>query len=318
MLAVILLATYNGAAYLQEQLNSIVEQTYTHWLLVAKDDGSTDSTVDILYRYCERYPGKVLFLGSSTQNQGPARMFSSLVQYILDREQELQLENYCIAFCDQDDIWRQDKLQRIADCLQAQCGIEAMPPLLIHSDLSVVDECGNTIAPRFSAYQGVKPRCNDFIELLVHNVVTGCTAVMTPALARVCTPVPGAAYMHDWWFALIASLIGRIHYIDQPLVAYRQHRGNTLGAREFKPQSKFKAISGFLAPDADRALKKVARQARWLRAHPPCRLTSAQIAACWLASDLVERRSMVMRAVAFKLLKHLGAYTARQRSRLLG
>ena len=317
MLAVILLATYNGEAYLREQLDSIIEQSYPHWLLIAKDDGSSDGTVDVLHRYREGYPEKVLFLGSSAQNQGPSRMFSSLIQYVLDREQELQLKDYCIAFCDQDDIWHRDKLRLTVDCLQAQCSDAAIPPLLIHSDLSVVDGYGNTIAPRFSVYQGVIPRRNDFVELLVHNVVTGCTAVMTPPLARVCTPVPSAAYMHDWWFALIASLIGRVHYIDQPLVAYRQHGGNTLGAREFKPQSKFKAISGFVAPDADSALRKVARQARWIRAHPPRRLTSTQIIACWLAGNLVERRSRVLRAAAFKLLKHLGAYTARRRARAL-
>ena len=317
MLAVILLATYNGEAYLQKQLDSIAEQTYQHWLLIAKDDGSIDGTIDILLRYQERYPAKVLFLGSSTQNQGPLRMFSSLIRYVLEREQELQLKAYCIAFCDQDDVWHQEKLRLSVDCLQAQCRDGTMPPLLIHTELSVVDEYGNTIAPRFSAYQGVMPKRNDFIELLVHNVVTGCTAVITPSLAQACTPIPSTAYMHDWWFALIASLIGRIHYIDQPLVAYRQHSGNTLGAREFKPQSKFKAISGFVAPDADSALRKVARQARWIRAHAPRRLTSAQNVACWLASALVERRSMVMRAVAFKLLKHLGAYTARQRGRAL-
>ena len=317
MLTVILLATYNGAGYLQEQLDSIVGQTYPHWLLFVKDDGSTDGTVDILHRYHERYPEKVLFLGRSAHNQGPARMYSSLIQYVLEREQELQLKDYCIAFCDQDDIWHSDKLRLTVDCLQAQRSDGALPPLLIHSELSVVDEHGNTIAPRFSAYQGVMPERNDFIPLLVHNVVTGCTAVITPPLARACTPIPSTAYMHDWWFALVASLIGRILYIDEPLVAYRQHGGNTLGAREFKPQSKFKMISGFVAPDADKALLKVARQARWIHAHPPCRLTSTQIIACWLASALVERRSMVLRAMAFKLLKHLGAYEARRRGRAL-
>jgi glycosyltransferase involved in cell wall biosynthesis len=315
MLAVILLATYNGDAHLEEQLDSILEQTHAQWLLLAKDDGSTDETVEILQRYRKRFPEKMLYLGSSERNLGPALMFSSLIQHVLDQERELQLDDYCIALCDQDDVWHRDRLRITVDHLQSRLGAGPVPPLLIHSDLSVIDANGATLASRFSDYQGVMPRRNDFIALLALNVVTGCTTLMTPALARACTPVPEQAYMHDWWIALVASLVGEIHYIEQPLVGYRQHGGNTLGAREFKPKSRFKAISELVAPGADVTLRRVARQASWIGAHPPCRLTALQWLACRIVGGLMRPRSMLLRAAAFKLIRHLSTFEAWQRGR---
>jgi hypothetical protein len=316
MLAVILMATYNGAAYLEDQLDSILGQTYRRWLLIVRDDGSTDDTVEILQRYQTRNPEQMLFLGCSERNLGPARMFSSLIRYVTGHEQSLRLDDYCIALCDQDDIWHRDKLRITVGRLQPLLRDGPMPPVLIHSDLSVIGADGEPLAARFSAYQGVMPRRKGFVALLALNVVTGCTLLMTPALARACTPVPEQACMHDWWAALVASLVGRIEYVDQPLVAYRQHRGNTLGARRLVPKSRSAALGELVGPAVDATLAKAARQAAWIGAHPPCRLTPVQRLACRVVGVLMRPRSMLLRATAFKLINLLSRIEDRQRGRV--
>jgi glycosyltransferase involved in cell wall biosynthesis len=310
MLAVILLATYNGERYLGQQLDSIFAQTHDDFLLIVKDDCSTDMTAIILRRYRERYPDKFTLLAGHGQNRGPSRMFSDLLEYVIGHEQALELADYCIAFCDQDDIWHEDKLRVSIDALQTLCAQDAGndPMLRIHSELRVVDGQGQLIHSSLSAYQGLRPRRNHFIELVMHNTVTGCSALITPALARACTPVPAEAYMHDWWCALIASLCGRIHYIAQPLLDYRQHDANTLGARRFEQLPKHKILRGMIAPEANRNLKRVARQARYLLQHPPCRLSRLQKLAARLVGYGMAAKSIVLRAVTMKLLQYLSIH----------
>jgi glycosyltransferase involved in cell wall biosynthesis len=308
MLAVIVLATYNGDRYLGKQLDSIFAQTHDEFLLIVKDDCSTDNTPVLLRYYRERHPQQVILLAGHGQNRGPLRMFSDLLEYVLGHEQALGLQDYCIALCDQDDIWHPDKLQISIEALQQVRGEDQDAALLVHSELSVVDEQGQPMHPSLSAYQGLRPRRNHFIELIMHNTVTGCSALLTPALARACTPIPDEAYMHDWWCALVASLIGRIHFIESPLVDYRQHDSNTLGARRFERQSKRQILRGMVADEADRNLKRVARQARYLLQHPPARLNRLQQLACRLVAYGMPAKSMVLRAATMKLLQYLSIH----------
>jgi hypothetical protein len=104
-------------------------------------------------------------------------------------------------------------------------------PVLAHTDLKVVDENLNTIAPSFWAYSNLDPyRGNAFNRLLMQNVVTGCATVINRALARLAYPIPPEALMHDWWLALVASAFGQIKTIPQKTVLYRQHADNQVGA----------------------------------------------------------------------------------------
>ena len=310
MLAVILLATYNGERYLAKQLDSIFAQTYPHILLVARDDCSSDATYRILQDYQQRYSNQLIIVESHTNNQGPLRTFSDLLEYVLQRESELGLNDYCIAFCDQDDIWEKNKLRISIEYLQSLRGDRDDSAILIHSDLIVIDEQERTINPSLAEYQGIQPQRNHFAELIMHNTVTGCTALLTPALARACVPIPEQAYMHDWWCALIASLAGRIHYIEQPLVYYRQHNSNTLGARQFERRTKREILRELVQPKTDQVLKRVARQAGyiWCQSSSTYHLTWRQKIACWLVAYLLKYNNSVLRALAMKLLQFLSVH----------
>jgi len=113
-------------------------------------------------------------------------------------------------------------------------------PILIHSDLRVVDEQLNEIAPSFVKFQGLPdPRKHDFPKFLYQNVVTGCATFFNRALLEIATPIPEQAIVHDWWFAQCAKLFGVLVYIDEPLLDYRQHGENSIGARCHKEQNSF-------------------------------------------------------------------------------
>ena len=221
----ILLATYNGAAFLNQQLGSIESQTHRNWRLIVRDDGSTDKTPEIIEAFRARHPDKVVVLRDEDGNLGLVRNFSRLMEHAG--------ADY-VAFCDQDDVWKPEKLEHSLQkmrALEAKHGPEG--PLLVFTDLTVVDEDLQVVHPSFWRYQGVRPkRCNALIRLLLLNVVTGCTALMNRPLVEKSMPIPGGAVVHDWWVALVAAVFGAAGYIVQPTVLYRQHGKNISGARD--------------------------------------------------------------------------------------
>lgn len=214
----ILLPTFNGASWLPELLDSVLAQSFTDWTLWARDDGSTDSTVDILTTFAKREPRIRLVTGGS-QRLGAAGNVGLL------------LEGSTAAYsllCDQDDVWNRDKVAFTVDRLRR--GSRGCP-VLVHGDLEVVGEQLQLISPSFWEFRALDPIDGvKFSRLLVRNVAVGCTMGMNAALRRRVTPIPAAAYMHDWWIALVAAGIGEIHRIDTPLIRYRQHSSNTVGA----------------------------------------------------------------------------------------
>ena len=232
----ILLATFNGAPYLSAQLDSLLGQTETSWRLLVRDDGSTDATPRIIASYCERHPGRIVVIDAGGERLGPGGNFSRLLAAATAGR---------IMFCDQDDVWLPGKIAataaRMAE-LEQSWGRET--PLLVHTDLRVVDDSLGPIAPSLWRYQGADPeRGMRLGRLLVQNCATGCTVMINRALADRALPIPEAAMMHDWWLALVAACFGRIGYVDEATVLYRQHGANDTGARRLS----FSALAGQLA-----------------------------------------------------------------------
>jgi glycosyltransferase involved in cell wall biosynthesis len=222
----ILLATYNGGAYLEEQLVSIEAQTHSNWRLIARDDGSADGTPDSLARFQDRHPDKVTIIQDDDGNLGLVQNFSRLMS--------VSTAPYA-AFCDQDDVWVPEKL---SVCLERMRELEAEhgsdKPLLVFTDLTIVNEELKVIHPSFWQYQSLQPqRCNDLNRLLLQNVVTGCTALISRSLIRKAVPIPEGAIVHDWWLALVAAGFGRSRFVSLPTVLYRQHSLNVIGAKPF-------------------------------------------------------------------------------------
>lgn len=230
----ILLSTYNGSAFLAEQLDSLFAQTCANFVVVVRDDGSKDNTLEILQDYKSREPDRVHLVASDAGNLGARDSFAYLVNYVLQHKAALSLESAYMAFCDQDDVWFPNKLdtglQAMLETEQANPDV----PVLIHSDLQVVSKTLEPVAPSLARYQGLETTRNSFNQMVISNLVTGCTALINEALARKSLPVSNNAIMHDWWLALVAAAFGKVVYLDQALIHYRQHGSNTIGAKEHK------------------------------------------------------------------------------------
>jgi len=230
----ILLPTWNGEKYLHEQVDSLLAQDYPDFVIVSRDDGSRDSSPAIIADYAARFPQRFHIVTADGRNLGASGSFALLMAYAMEHKATLGLASAWVMPSDQDDVWHTDKLRTSMTRMQELEGLYPGLPLLVHGDLEVVDEAMGQIAPSFVRYQGLQPQRNGFGRLLVSNTVTGCTALCNEALLKRALPVPAQAVMHDWWLALVAGAFGRLSYIDAPLLQYRQHGANTIGAKEYK------------------------------------------------------------------------------------
>lgn len=222
MKILILLSTYNGERYLKEQLNSLFLQSYQDFKLIVRDDGSTDRTKEILNSY------NVELLDSSV-NLGVKKSFETLLNYAYEN-----FEAKYFMFCDQDDVWNNNKIEKTLKKMQELEKLYGEEiPLLVHTDLEVVDEKLNTINSSFMEFQKIDHSRKSFNNLLMQNIITGCTVMINRKLAQMCLPIPDKAIMHDWWIGLVATQFGEIGYVDEPTIKYRQHTSNTIGAKGF-------------------------------------------------------------------------------------
>lgn len=235
----ILLATYNGAAFLEEQIDSILRQSHENWRLLVRDDGSTDRTVEILEQSAKDHPDKILLIADNDGNLGCTGNFNRLM--------ERSTAEY-VALCDQDDVWLAHKLAASMERMQVlerDHGPET--PVLVHTDLRTVDRSLKIIGPSLWQYQGLNPAdANDFGRLLIHNVVTGCSMLINRALKERALPIPAEAKVHDWWIALVASAFGTTGAVSAPTALYRQHGSNVMGARAFAGLRIFARIVEFI------------------------------------------------------------------------
>lgn len=219
----ILLSTYNGARFLEEQVASIRAQTYADWHLLVRDDGSTDDTRKLLRGFAAADPRVEIFT-DGLGNLGAWRSFGALVNAAATKNPRY------VFFADQDDVWQRHKVGRELNELQK---LEALTPLaaaLVSSDLQVVDERLTPLYESFREHQHMYFDHDDPLgTFLVHNSVVGCTLAFNGQLLSLAAPIP-AGVPHDWWVALCAASAGRVMTIDEPLVRYRQHGTNVVGA----------------------------------------------------------------------------------------
>lgn len=217
----VLLAVYNGEKYLKAQIDSLLNQTVKDIKIIIRDDGSTDNSPFIINEYCEKYPQIVSKL--SGEATGSAKCNFAELLYNCD-------DDY-IMFCDQDDVWLPQKIEKTLDAMKSAEGANREIPVLVHSDLKVVDQDLNVISNSFFKFQRLNQDSITLPKLLVQNYVTGCTVMINRALKQRCGKIPNECVMHDWWLALTAQLFGKIVCISEPLMLYRQHSGNQVGAK---------------------------------------------------------------------------------------
>ncbi len=220
----IVLAAYNGARFIREQIDSIRAQTWTQWRLLVRDDRSTDSTGELLAGLA-RSDSRITVLSPDGERLGPWQSFGLLLR----RASELGCR-YAF-FADQDDVWLRDKVERSLFLLRRHEGTHgSTQPALVHSDLHVVDESLQSINPSYRKHQRVLyDRAEPLRTLLLHNAPMGCTMAMNRALLDFALPLPGNV-PHDWWLAQCGAAAGEVLDIPAPLVLYRQHGANVVGS----------------------------------------------------------------------------------------
>lgn len=232
----ILLATYNGERFLPEQIESITSQSFKDYNILASDDNSSDCTFEILRSYESVLGEKIKVVQSNTHSA--KENFYNLLD-MADAEY--------IALCDQDDFWQSDKLEKSLKAVQRlerRYGKET--PILVHSDLEIVDENLNSQNKKMSELTGISEAIKyakkeskylytistekSFSRYLVENNITGNTVIINKALLDIYKR-PEVSFMHDWWLGMIAFTFGKVGYLNECLVKYRQHESNELGAK---------------------------------------------------------------------------------------
>lgn len=218
----ILLATYNSEKYLSEQIDSIINQTYKDWILYIRDDGSTDSTRVILKKYKTIIPNKIKLI---EDDKGSLKSYMNFVELMRSVEADYYM------FCDHDDVWLPNKLYL---SLSRMINLERRnpsKPIVIHTDMKVVDRSLNIISESFWKYSKYLPNHTSFWELVSCNTVNGCTMLFNHRAKMACAGNEPYCLMHDVLVAQsVAAVGGIISAIKEPTVLYRQHDTNVIGA----------------------------------------------------------------------------------------
>lgn len=214
----ILMSTYNGEEYLVQQINSIIEQSYSNWVLYIRDDGSSDRTVEIIKEYCQNYSNIKFFNEQHIKNYGVVHSFMELLKHV-------DADFY--MFADQDDYWKEDKILHTVNAMLGTPYNDL--PVCVHTNLTVVDK---TLKNKVESEP--KRVWTPFQKVLFSNCVTGCTAMVNNKLKEK-IDFNRIEYknivMHDWWVALIASQFGKLVYLDESTMLYRQHGNNVDGSQ---------------------------------------------------------------------------------------
>ena len=219
----ILLATYRpNDRYLIELLKSINNQTYKNIELFVCDDSASPEISSHILDMLNKFIRKFHFeFDKNEVNEGSNKTFEKLTQ---------QSNADYLAFCDQDDIWEIDKIEHLVKTIETQKAV------LCYSDLSVINSDNKLI---FSSFRKIKKRAvpifgdDCFKYLLSRSSVTGCTILVKSKIACEALPFFDGFNVHDQWLAFYASSKGRIAYVALPLVRYRIHKGNQIGANIF-------------------------------------------------------------------------------------
>lgn len=215
----ILLATYNGEKYVSEQIESILSQTHKNFNLIISDDNSTDNTFKILKKY--EKTDKRIKVYKQISNIGYVKNFEFLLS---------KVESKYFMLSDQDDIWLETKVEKEYKKIKEDNND------LVFSDLRIVDEKLNILYKSFNKTMHLYRKIckyNDYRLEFLYNCITGNTIICKSSFIEQILPIPEGV-KHDAWIGLIVSLKGKIKYLDEQLILYRQHSNNQIGIKKHK------------------------------------------------------------------------------------
>ncbi len=224
------LCTYNGAPFLREQLDSIAQQTRIPDELIVSDDKSSDETPDIIADFSASAPFPVRFVVNE-QNLGSTKNFERAIALC---------GGDVIALCDQDDFWLPEKLSRIEQVFAGEARVG-----IVFSDAEVVDENLRPLGYRLWDSVGFDDRSRRLVRdgrvldvLLPGWTVTGATMAFRSTFKEMARDIPiNLPLIHDGWIALMIASVAEVRFVEEPLIQYRQHSRQQIGAPERKPDS---------------------------------------------------------------------------------
>jgi hypothetical protein len=244
---------------LEDFVLSVQVQTHGDWHLWIRDDASSDASREIALALAAR-DARIQVLPTDGARIGAAASFGWLLDH-------LPADAEAIMFADQDDVWLPEKIEHTLVAMEV---VERRRPgpVLIHTDLIVVDAVLREIDPSFWHYAMIDPEPVSLRRLIVQNVATGATVMVNRALRERAGRLPPDAAMHDWWFACVAAAFGRMLAMRPPTVLYRQHGANSIGARRPVDALAWRDVAGAVphafrrAPQVRAHIGAAARQAR--------------------------------------------------------
>jgi glycosyltransferase involved in cell wall biosynthesis len=199
------MATYNGSKFIQEQIESIVEQSLQVDQIIIVDDASVDDTVSIISAVKDP---RIRLIRNKT-NRGVIHSFNEAISCA---------SGEIVFLCDQDDVWRRDKVETCIRYFAANPNKS-----VVISNASVIDAMGHEVRNSWFGGEGFK---GGFVRNLVKNRYTGCMMAMRRAEIIDFCPVPASVPMHDMWIGLMNEIYGQTGYIHEPLMSYRRHSNN--------------------------------------------------------------------------------------------
>ncbi len=217
----ILMATYNGARFLDEQIKSIQAQTFTNWELIIRDDNSSDETLAIINSFITA-DSRIKLITNGTLHGSACINFSNLFDWVYTSGDK----NY-IMFTDQDDIWMEHKVERSLNFIKQQENIYPNMPILGYSRFKYMSVSGDPIAQELQFPLELR-----LSTLLMENYAWGCTMIMNQQLVKQIRKIPVNVVNHDYWVAMVAAAFGKAVLLDEPLLYYRQHDVNVSGTYE--------------------------------------------------------------------------------------
>ena len=246
----IAMCTYNGADFVSDQLASIITQSRPPDEIVVCDDGSTDETQALLKQFAATSPVPIS-LHFNEQNLGSVKNFEKAISLCTGD---------IIALSDQDDVWRADKLKLIDDAFS-----KAPKAGLVFSDAEIVDENLHSLEKRmwnevgFDAHKRKLVRSGRALEVLITGwTVTGATMAFRSEFVKLSLPVPnGIAMIHDGWIALTVAAVAEVVMIEEPLIKYRQHGKQQIGAPSRKHEAEPGLIEAFRRRNSTADMHKI-------------------------------------------------------------
>ncbi|MCL1950271.1 MAG: glycosyltransferase family 2 protein [Turicibacter sp.] len=207
----VVMATYNGAKYLEQQLDSILGQTTSVQEIIIVDDGSKDKTLEILNRYQKQYSHIQIY--QNEKNLGPARTFAKAT---------LLSKGDLIFFCDQDDIWLENKVEKVRRVFHEKENVQVLCTsyyLLMEKTSEIKNSSGHTGELTQISLE----------RILIDNIAPGCTYAFRGEWREEAKKIQEDIFIHDWFYLVLGARENGLYFYDCPLIKYRIHAGNTIG-----------------------------------------------------------------------------------------